>query len=134
MNKVHLIEYNYLLVYELFEFAVEWITTIRNNAEIIFSSKNYLHYCITCIICITTCWVVLCSPPQSVVSINSFFSFVLFSPDIHRKEKKSYHIGRKKVGKKWRVFFPVTNFFYRRLFSSTINFYWQIFFSRNESV
>ena len=39
------IENSYSLVYLLFEFAVEWICTIRNKAEIIFSSKNHLHYC-----------------------------------------------------------------------------------------
>ena len=39
------IENNYLLVYKLFEFAVEWIPAIRNKAEIIFSSKYHLHYC-----------------------------------------------------------------------------------------
>ena len=70
------IENNYLLVYKLFEFAVWWILTIRNKAEIIFSSKNHLHYC--------NCWWknkvypvclgVLCPPPQSSVQIKYLFS------------------------------------------------------------
>ena len=32
---------SYLLVYKLFEFAVEFNTCNRNKEEIIFSSKNY---------------------------------------------------------------------------------------------
>ena len=39
------IENSYLLVYKLFEFAVEWIPGIRSKAEVIFISKNHLHYC-----------------------------------------------------------------------------------------
>ena len=34
-----------ILVYKLFKFAVELIYGIRNRAEIIFYSKNHLHYC-----------------------------------------------------------------------------------------
>ena len=39
MNKLHLraIENNYLLVYKLFEFAVERIPAVKNKPEIIFS-------------------------------------------------------------------------------------------------
>ena len=61
------IENNYLHVNIVFEFAVVWIRAIRNKVEIIFSSKNHLHYC--------SCWYgnskcilrtrLLCSPPQS---------------------------------------------------------------------
>ena len=29
---------------KLFEFAVEWISAIKNKVEIIFSSKNHLNY------------------------------------------------------------------------------------------
>ena len=38
------IENNYLLVYKLFEFAVERISITRNKTEIISSSKNHLRY------------------------------------------------------------------------------------------
>ena len=41
------IEYNYLLVHKLFEFAVEWISANINKVEIIFGSKYPWHYCIT---------------------------------------------------------------------------------------
>ena len=86
MNKVHLIGYrnNYFLVYELFEFAIEWIPTNRNNAEIIFSSKNHLPYC--------NCWQEDNKriPHLSLLfKLNSFVTLALFSPGIHkRKERK----------------------------------------------
>ena len=62
---------NYLFVYKLFGFALEWIPAIRNKTEIIFSSK----YDITAIadkkivsaFCVSE---VLHSPSQSAVQIK----------------------------------------------------------------
>ena len=61
-------ENNYLRVYKLFEFAVEWIPAMGNKVEIIFT-------CITAIadkkimsvFCVSE---VLCSPSQSAVQIK----------------------------------------------------------------
>ena len=45
INKVHLMGYKKaLLIHKLFVFAVQWIPAIRNKAEIIFNSKNYLYF------------------------------------------------------------------------------------------
>ena len=45
-DEVHLIGYrkNYLLIYKLFNFAVEWIPAVRNKAEFIFRSKSHWRY------------------------------------------------------------------------------------------
>ena len=42
---IWVIENDYVLVYKLFKFAIEWIHLIRNKAEIIFNSKGHLLYC-----------------------------------------------------------------------------------------
>ena len=44
-------------------------------------------------------------------------------------KKNTYLIGKKSVGKKWRVFALVTNIFYRRNFLLTDFFYRQIIFT-----
>ena len=61
-----------MLVYKFFQFAVEWILTIRNKAEIIFSLKNHMHTGITDKELITVFCVsgVFCSPPQSAIQIK----------------------------------------------------------------
>ena len=73
-----IIENNYLFFSKLFDFAVEWIPVIRNKAEIVFSSKNPLHYC-NCLL----------SNFSLLFKLNSFFGLVLFSSGIHNgREKK----------------------------------------------
>ena len=81
-----------LLVYKLFEFSVEWIHAIRNKAEIIFSSKNHLHYCNCgwennkCILCI---WGIML--PMSVCCSSKIVSsaWLYFLLESTTKEKKS---------------------------------------------
>ena len=80
------IENNYLLVYILFEFAIEWIPAIRNKTELSSVQK------ITCIIAIAdkTCKYILCLDLFLLVKSNSFFSLALFSPGIQNgREKKA---------------------------------------------
>ena len=92
MNKVHFKGYknNYLLFCKLFQFGAEWIPTIKNKPEIIFSLKNHLHYCNSwqenvCFVYLEYC----ASHPRLLFTLNSFVSLALFSPGIHNsKEKK----------------------------------------------
>ena len=90
MNKVHLVGYRKknFLVYKILGVAVEWIPSIRNKAEIIFSSKNNLHYCnsIIRLFCIS---VVLCSASQSTVQIELLLQLgSIFFWNPQRKRKK----------------------------------------------
>ena len=73
------LENNYFLVYKLFEFATEWIPTIRNKAGIIFCSKSYLHYCIL---------VYYAAHFNLLFILSSFFRVALFSYGIHNERKK----------------------------------------------
>ena len=90
MNKVHLVGYRKknLLVYKILGVAVERIPSIRNKAEIIFSSKNNLHYCnsIMSLFCISA---VLRSTSQSTVQTELLLQLgSIFFWNPQRKRKK----------------------------------------------
>ena len=66
------VENNYLNIYKLFEFAVEWIPAIRNKPKLSWFQKIS---CITAItdkkmISVFCTSAILCSPPQSAVQIK----------------------------------------------------------------
>ena len=90
MNKVHLM--SYLLVYKLFELAVEWNPAIRNKTETILISKNHLHAAmaekkIISVFCVS---VVLHFPHQSAVQIKLVSSaWLYFLLKSTTEEKKS---------------------------------------------
>ena len=78
-------------MYKLFEFAVEWIPTIRNKAEL---SSVQKFTCITAmadkrIKVYSVCLGVLCFPPKSVVQIKYLFSSAWLSCGIHDAREKS---------------------------------------------
>ena len=87
------IENNYLPVYKLFEFAVEWIPLIRNK-EVLSSVQKFtfitaiadkkitMVYCVFCVFCI--------SYLNLQFRLNSFFSLALFSPGIHNGREKKF--------------------------------------------
>ena len=84
------LENNYFLVYKLFQLTVEWLPTIRVKAEIIFSSKNHLHYCNSRSENdkrILRLWGIVLSHLNLL--LNSFCRLALFSSGIHNgREKK----------------------------------------------
>ena len=80
------IENNYLIVYKLVEFAVEWIPAIRNKVKIIFSSKNHLHYCNCWIVSMFCVSVVLYSLPLSPVQIKSAWLYFLLESTTEKKK------------------------------------------------
>ena len=90
MNKVHLM--SYLLVYKLFEFAVERNPAIRNKTETILISKNHLHTAMTekKIIRVFCVSVVLHFPHQPTIQIKLVSSaWLYFLLESTTEEKKS---------------------------------------------
>ena len=83
----------YLLVYKLFEIAVEWIPAIKNKTVIIFVSKYHLHCCnywsennnysVYLYLGYRGCHLSL------LFKLYSFFSLALFSPGIHNVREKN---------------------------------------------
>ena len=77
---------------KFFEFAVAWISAIKNKTEIIFNSNNYFYKCIANkkreVHYMSLGY---CAPHLSLVfKLNSFFSLALFSLCIHHVRQNSH--------------------------------------------